>query len=277
MHRILIVGFKERDAGKTSLALAFLGYLKGEGFIACGFKPCAGNNVWYDYDIVEEALSQGRLYGKDAKLLTGASIGENLQEELINPFHRLWDERPRNEPISQIPYFIVDRITLWEEEKKDIVIENNASPFIHGPKRRLLKKLYTNASRIYKVNNIEELNMVIEKYYDKAIRSAFTKIDYSCDFLIIESYSDVALPWSGIRELDLVIGIEPWKIHVYDADRYLKAVQLAMPTYSQREISTYTIKELVEPIRSIEIPPFKSYEVVKKLKEKIPMILEGLS
>ncbi|KAF5431541.1 putative P-loop ATPase/GTPase [Candidatus Methanophagaceae archaeon] len=98
-YNILIVGLKGQDAGKTTFALALLAYLREKGHNACAFKPRAGNNVWYDFDVVHDALSQGRLYGKDATRLKAASAfsaaDDPLSEECINPIHRLWMEPPR--------------------------------------------------------------------------------------------------------------------------------------------------------------------------------------
>lgn len=95
LRKFLIVGLKELEAGKTTVARALLLCLREEGIKACGFKPKAGNTLWYDYDTVYEALSRGRLYGKDSKLLREAS-DTNLPEELISPIHRLWATPPHH-------------------------------------------------------------------------------------------------------------------------------------------------------------------------------------
>jgi hypothetical protein len=93
LQRFLIVGLKELDAGKTTVAHALLLCLGERGIKACGFKPMAANTLWHNYDVVHEALSDGRLYGKDSKLLRNASYTD-FPEELINPIHRLWATPP---------------------------------------------------------------------------------------------------------------------------------------------------------------------------------------
>lgn len=138
LRRFLIVGLKEVDAGKTTVARALLLCLRERGITACGFKPKAGNTLWYDYEVVHEALSQGRLYGKDAKLLRMAS-GINIPEEIISPIHRLWVTPPHHlkQDLATLPYFIVDRVTLWSEKPKEMVVVNDALPFMHGARAHL--------------------------------------------------------------------------------------------------------------------------------------------
>lgn len=277
----MIVGLKEKDAGKTSLALALLAYLREKGFNACGFKPRAGNSVWYDYDVVHEALSQGRLYGKDAKLLKTASTSRsvvgaaNLIEEFINPVHRLWTEPPLIDPITQIPYFILDRVTLWfKEGVKNLVVENHALPVEYRCNDTLFEKLRAKASRIYHVRDLNTLNKLTEEYYDPAVELAYKRMVEQHDYMVIESYSDIALPWKGLKDLNAVIGVKPGQISVYAPEKYLAAVQLSASTYSQEELATSRIVELVKPIKVVKVPPFRSEEIVQGLKEKIPLLLQ---
>ena len=280
--QILIVGLKEKDAGKTSLALALLAYLREKGFSACGFKPRAGNSVWYDYDVVQEALSHGQLYGKDAKLLKAASAFDSdagaIMEEFINPIHRLWAEPPLIDPISQMPFFILDRVTLWlKEGARNLVVENNALPVECRCNDALFENLRTKASSIYHVRDLNTLNKLTEGYYDLAVELVYKEMNKQYDYLVIESYSDVALPWKELKDLDVVIGVKPGQISVYDPEKYLAAVQLSASTYSQEELATSRIVELVKPIKEVRVPPFRSEERVQGLKEKIPLLIKPFS
>lgn len=274
------MGLKEKDAGKTSLALALLAYLREKGFNACGFKPRAGNSVWYDYDVVHEALSHGRLYGNDAKLLKTASAygagvaNANLIEEFINPFHRLWAEPALIDPISQIPYFILDRVTLWfKEGVRNLVVVNEALPVEYRCDEKLFRKLRARASSIYHVRDLNTLNELTGEYYDLAVELAYKKIVEQHDCVVIESYSDIALPWKGLNDLEVVFGVKPGQISVYEPEKYLAAVQLSASTYSQEELATTKIVELIRPIKEARVPPFRSEELVQGLKEKIPLLL----
>jgi predicted P-loop ATPase/GTPase len=276
-YKALIVGLKEQDAGKTSFALALLAYLREEGFNACGFKPRAGNSVWYDYDVVHEALSQGRLYGKDAKLLSSASAYSSVStagiEEFINPIHRLWAEPSRVHLMSQIPYFILDRVTLWyKEEVKNLLVENEALSEEYNAVD--LRRIRANVSTIYHVSDLKTLNKITEKYYSLAVELAYKRILAQHEYVVIESYSNIALPWNGLNDLDLIIGVKPGQILTYEPKKYLTAVQLATPTYSQEEISTARIVDLIKPLQVVNVPPFRSEELFQALKEKMPLLLE---
>jgi predicted P-loop ATPase/GTPase len=280
VYTVLIVGLKEKDAGKTSLALALLAYLREKGFNACGFKPRAGNSVWYDYNVVHEALSQGRLYGKDAKLLKTASASRSvvgaasLIEEFINPVHRLWAEPSLIDPISQIPYFILDRVTLWfKEGVRNLVVENEALPVEYRCNDAIFVKLRAKVSGIYHVRDLDTLNKLTEEYYDLAVELAYKRMVEQHDYVVIESYSDIALPWKGLKDLNAVIGVKPGQIAVYNPEKYMAAVQLSASTYSQEELATSRIAELVKPIKEVKVPPFRSEEIVQGLKEKIPLFL----
>ena len=273
MHRFLIVGLKELDAGKTTVARALLLSLRERGTTACGFKPKASNTLWYDYDIVHEALSQGRLYGKDSKLLREAS-GTNLLEELINPIHRLWATPPHNlkRYLTTLPYFIADRLTLWSEEPKEMVVVNDTLPFRHG-RKRLVAKLYKPETEVLHVRTMRELNQIVDTYYDEAIKLAHRRIAAEHDTLVYESYADIALPWRDIRELDMVLAVHPGYIQAYDPDKYLSALDLS--TNLLREERTENVVNLLKPIKTIKVPPCKSGEITKRVKGKLRLFLEA--
>ena len=61
---ILIIGLKDIDSGKTSLARVIISYLKDKDYKTCGFKPFSGNNIWYDFGFIARTLSEGRIYSR---------------------------------------------------------------------------------------------------------------------------------------------------------------------------------------------------------------------
>ncbi len=282
VYKILIVGLKELDAGKTSLACAILDYFRVQGYSVCGFKPRAGNSIWYDYDVVQEALSRGRLYGKDAKMLklasTPGSVCGALEEEFVNPFHRLWTEPPHIDPVTRIPYFVIDRVTLWRKsEATNLVVVNDALPTEYRYDETLFTELCAGASRIFHVHDLNTLNKLTSEYYNRAAEQAFMLMRREYDLIVIESYSDVALPlpYSTLKDVDAVIGIKPGKIFVFEPEKYLTAVQLeASIRIRAEELSTSEIIELLKPVREIRVPPIVSDEVMPQLKKRVPQILE---
>lgn len=273
LQRFLVVGLKESNAGKTTVARALLICLREKGVKACGFKPKAGNNIWYDYDVIYEALSHGRLYGKDSKLLKEASDGD-LLEELVNPIHRLWAIPPHNLKRNVgLPFFIVDRVTLWRQKPKEIVVVNNSLPFSYGAER-LVAKLYSLDRKIIHIRTSEELNKMVDMFYDKAIELAHDKIAATHDALVYESYADVALPWKGIVDLNLVLAVHPGYVQVYDPDKYLSALNLSSNLWQEK--GTQKVVSVLKPIKTVRIPPYRSEEIIDGVKRKLCPILEGI-
>ncbi len=270
-RKVLVSGLKEVDAGKTSVARALLGLMQDEGLNPCGFKPMAGNDLWYDYDVVQEALSQGRLYGKDSKLLREAS-NTRFSEEVISPVHRLYgipSDNPSN-VLAGDNSFLVDRVSMWNGEHEQIVVLNrrsqgNVDVWNH------LRKLLAHAKKIVRVSNAKELDSVTKAYYGGAVESAHTRIMESHDSLVYESYSDVALPWSGILGLDAVLLVEPGHVYRYDPERYMSALRIQGSMLN--EGSTRRIAPLLDPVGSLTVPPCRSERIIGWLREGLRTLL----
>lgn len=272
---ILVVGLRDFSAGKTSIALALIRFLREMNVNVCGFKPKAGNNVWYDFDTVYEALNQCRLYGMDAKVLKENSQTD-LPEEVISPVHRLWGMPPLNmeKTIFEVPFFIVDRVTLCENlnAQRHYVVVNESFPFEHGVEN-LIERLCQKASGVIRISRLEELNRV-SGLYDRAIYEANKMVESEHELIVYEGYSNNALPWNGIKDwISLVIAVEPGRIYAYDADKYLAGVQLREGL--RKEVTANDVCGLLKPLKVIKVPPYRSGELLEKLKEKIGSVLKG--
>jgi predicted P-loop ATPase/GTPase len=266
--RILVSGTRERDSGKTTVASELLTLLAENGIIACGFKPRAGNSIWYNFKVVYESFSQGRCYGKDATLLKRYS-GVNLSEEVINPIHRLWAEPPSSLGHLKLPAFICDRVRT--PDGASLFIVNKTLPFVHGAEK-LLEDI---KNKVY-ISNLSEFNELILHLYDQSTHEAHKIIAKAADSIIYESYSDIALPWNGIKELDMVFVVEPGSIFLYDPQKYLTAVKIL----NGREKSTKDVVELLKPVETVKLPPATPDgvrnmvgEAVYKLLMRVPKTL----
>ncbi|NQE45343.1 hypothetical protein C5S31_04890, partial [ANME-1 cluster archaeon GoMg2] len=51
------------------------------------------------------------------------------------------------------------------------------------------------------------------------------------------------------------------------------AVQLTASTYSQEELATSKIIELLKPIKEVKVTPSRAEEIARFLKEKIHLLL----
>lgn len=272
---LLVVGLKEWEAGKTTVAQALLLGLQDRGVNAAGFKPKAGNTLWYDYNVVYESLKQGRLYGKDSKRLKEASYTD-LPEELITPIHRLWATPPHHlkQNLATLPYFIVDRVTLWQEKNLEMAVVNDTLPFSYG-RESLVDNLYKADTEVRHVSNVKELNEVIKGYYPRAVELAYNRISSQHEAVVCESYADIALPWKGLKNLDLVLAVQPGYVQAYSPEKYLSAVNLSAKR--RREQRTREVLGLLKSIETVKVPPYHSQQVLDKLKKKMSQFLEDIS
>ncbi len=207
--KLLIAGGKRVDAGKTTVVTGLVAAAD-----AVGFKPRAGNDLWYDHDDCDRALAEGRLYGKDATRLAAASP-ESLKPEDINPVHRLW--RPAPDPGAGLlgnpdREFLVDRVG-------DRYVVNGAVDLPEKVRESL------DLTDPLVVETTEALNQVTEGHYLPAQRKLLRTIR-STDRAVVESYADVASPLPGF-EPDAVAVVEPRQVRLYPGDRYTKACEIA--------------------------------------------------
>ena len=272
VKNILIIGLTQQHAGKTSLAQAFLSYFSDQGEKTCGFKPFSGFNYWYHFDMAHHTLSQGRLYSKDiSKLEKHSTI--DVEIEVLNPIHRLWNEPSTMEGLTSIPPFIMDRFSLFQNEKLNhhLLINqqlNHQIPIKY--QRKLKEKKYTT----HFTGTIQAMNTVIQSYYNQAIETCYQHIRQKADFIVIESYADNALlPWNDFDGFDAVFGIKPWEIHKYDPEKYVKAVELSKPA-SAWETSTKKLSELLKPTQIFHNNPTLTENILKQLINKVPSMLE---
>jgi predicted P-loop ATPase/GTPase len=272
VKNILIIGLTQQHAGKTSLAQAFLSYFSNHGEKTCGFKPFSGFNYWYHFDMAHRTLSQGRLYSKDISKLEKHSTLD-VETELLNPIHRLWNEPATLEGLTSIPPFIMDRFSLFQNEKftQHLLINNQLKQQIPLKyRRKLLEKKYT----FHFTDTIQAMNAIIQSNYKQAIETCYQHIKKKATIILIESYADNALlPWRNLDGFEAVFGIKPWEIHKYDPDKYVKAVQLSKPV-SAWETSTKKLSELLKPIQIFHHKPTVSKDILKQLIKKVPTMLE---
>lgn len=260
----LCVGLKEIDSGKTSLALALMSYLKEQGQDVCGFKPRAGNNLWYDWSIVKKSLDEGSLYGHDAKVLHEASSQE-VPISVVNPAHRLWV--PSYQEFTKgIPNFLLDRITT---EKGTLVVKNEQMdvPISSTYFEQLLEK-----AEVYHISSREDLRKVTS-LYNQADAWAHSILTEQFDTIVYESYADIGIPWQEISSIDYVFAITPFRIYTFNGDRYLRAYDV-MSSFPEEE-KTIRITKNIDPITTVNVPPFAE-DVVTNLKRHISPYLDEL-
>lgn len=237
---LLVVGADRVDAGKTTFSTGLV-----ERTDAVGFKPRAGNDYWFHHDDYLDALSQGLLYGKDARRLADASPG-SLGPTDINPVHRLW--QPRDDSGSGLlgqddREFVIDRAG-------DQFVINGTTSIPDSARERLP------LSGAIVVNVIEEFNRVMERHHVQAL-DALAETIQRTDRAVVESYSDVARPLRGIEPTAVAV-VEPARVRIFDGPRYIKACAVASGSegsfHGQLEERVASVIDLADPVATVDLP-----------------------
>lgn len=240
---LLVVGADRVDAGKTTFSVGLLARLG-----ATGFKPRAGNDYWFDHGDYRTAVTEGRLYGKDARRLASASA-ETVAPDAINPVHRLWRPAPAGNGFlgRADRTFVLDRVGDEFLVNAEATVPSSAAaglPLEDAPR----------------VASVEELNRATREYHLPALDALRERIE-ATDPAVVESYGDVARPLSGLA-VDRVAVVEPERVRVYDGDRYDTACEVATgsPLDGQLEERVSDVIDPIEPVATVTLPPLTSEE-----------------
>ncbi len=244
--RLLVVGRDRVDAGKTTFSTGLLDRIGG-----VGFKPRAGNDYWFDHDDCLDALSDGRLYGKDARRLAAASVGAPAPES-INPVHRLW--RPAR---GHSPGLVGrdDRTFLVDRVADEYVV--NAGATVPD---RVASSLPLDAAAT--VDSVSRLNEFTRERYLPAFGGLADRIA-STDRAVVESYGDVATPLSDLSP-DAVAVVQPGRVRVYGGDRWATACDVTAghagtdPGTGSLEQRVGDVETHLSPVATVDLPPLSA-------------------
>ncbi|SEV83979.1 ATPase [Natrinema salifodinae] len=243
---LLVVGADRVDAGKTTFSA---GLLERTG--AVGYKPRAGNDFWFDHDDCLTALSEGRLYGKDAARLSAAD-GRDRPPEQLNPVHRLW--RPAPGGGSGLlgrsdREFVVDRVG---RDATDPLFVRNATAEVPDAVADALP-----LEDAVPVETVEEFNEHAAREYVPAFERLADEIE-ATEVAVVESYGDIALPLSSLDPASIaaVAAVEPGRARIYDGDRYCRACEVASssPKDGALEKRVPDVLEYLDPLDRVRLP-----------------------
>ena len=250
--KLLVAGDARVDAGKTTFAAGLLAALDG----AVGFKPRAGNDYWYDHDDAVAALSDGRLYGKDVATLAAAG-DTDLQEEQLNPVHRLWRPTPdRTGMLGEAGRtFLVDRVTTPDGPSFVVNGVAERKGLLPDPVAKSLP-----LDDALRVEGVERFNDVMAERYLPAFERVTEWIAETTPG-VVESYADIALPVTGIG-FDAVAVVAPTRVRLYDGSRYLKADEVASGSRREGQLEERVdrVTEMIEPVSTHTLQPLNSDE-----------------
>lgn len=236
--KLLVAGGSRVDAGKTTFSTGLLTHTD-----ATGFKPRAGNDYWFDHDDFRHAVTEGRLYGKDARRLAAASPRE-VEPEDINPVHRLWRPSPDGGK------------GLLGRENREFVVDRVGESYVVNGTVELpdlaRERLPTESATV--VDSLSELDRAMETLHVAAFQQIRARVSET-DRAVVESYSDIALPLQEF-DPDAVAVVEPGQCRVYEGERYVRARQVASGSAHEGRLEERVgdVTELVDPAAAVDLP-----------------------
>ena len=161
-------------------------------------------------------------------------------------------------------------ISLFTEKPQNVFVVNKTLPFRYGLEEAV--ENLCSESKVFYVSSVSKLNRLMKTYYDEAIKSAHKVLMGRYESIIYESYQDVAMPWSGVEDLELVLGVEPGHIYAYNPNKFQTAIKLS--TNLWKEVRMSKILNLLKPIESLKTDPERKAESVEKLKKKLTFLIK---
>lgn len=241
---LLVAGADRVDAGKTTFSVGLVASLE-----TVGFKPRAGNDYWFHHDDYRRAVTQGRLFGNDARRLAAASRGD-LAPEDVNPVHRLWQPSPG--PGTGVlgradREFIVDRVA-----ENFVVNETVSLPEAARDSLPLEEAI--------RVDSLASFNEVMGQLHLVALEGIARRIAEH-ERPVVESYGDVARPLRDVEPAAVAV-VEPGRARVYDGNRYVNACAVASggPSDGQLEERVPAVVDLLDPVASVSLPALSAAE-----------------
>jgi predicted P-loop ATPase/GTPase len=250
---VLVAGADRVDAGKTTLSTALCRRLD-----APGRKPRAGNDYWFDHDDYRRAVTQGRLYGKDAARLAAASPGDPSPED-CNPVHRLWRPAPGG-----------DRGLVGRADR-GFVLDRVAGSFVLNAAAEVpdSAREHLPLAEAVRVDSVAALNEVTRRRHLPALTAAAREVR-ALDRAVVESYGDVARPLQGVADgdgpptdlYDAVAVVEAGRLRVFDGARWVRACEAVGGGSTRRtgslESRVGDVLAHVDPLATVTLPALGS-------------------
>ncbi len=245
--QVLVVGLRDVDSGKTTLAQALLRSLRGAGRGVRPFKPWSASDLWVHHDLVARDLERGRLGSRDAERLQAAA-GTALPAPVVNPVHRLWTPLPAREHPRQRSAPAVDRVARLDGRVEAVV-----HPGVELPEE--VEAWLAGVDGVHRVGGSRDLTVLQGEHHVPAVREAWAEVREGDGWVVVESYSDVATPPGLDLVPEVVLAAEPGRVHRFHGPRFVRALEVAVGSGGVgSEAAAWRVLDLVDPVASVEVP-----------------------
>ncbi len=280
--RILVVGRKTFDSGKTTFAGALARELVEFGVRVEYFKPISAHNYSERYDHTTDCVRENRQYSFDLATISKI-IGSSVDKYLANPVHRLYvpakpssseDSKAFARKFGTLGLAGLDAVIAMERlshpESNGIGSMTFISKKLIDEDLLLITKNEVDAlskdTEIRFIKTLEALQEIEAQKIEEYLTSSLSSIEKKSELVLIESFNDSVWPWVKLETVDAAIAVSPGIALLYEPSRFRKAAFLRKRDQLPiREVDFARIAELVKPLRKIEWQRNKNTGLMEEL------------
>ena len=273
---VLVSGVLEYDSGKTWLSIGLGLVAKRRGLSVGMYKPVAGHSFWNKFSSIIESRKRGILLGNDV-LMYEEYLGTLDDPGLVNPIDLLvaypdplvlhgFSEYMLS--VSSLEKSLVmarvTRCTSKTDTRHYVFVENlSLVPSAARQKlvelARLLGAERSGAKSFLGFLASSKASMLLEE--------CRKRISAGKDVIIIESFSDSLLPYSGVENsVDFLVLVAPGKALVFTGEKLRQAIEL-LGDRSIRSSSLLSVARYSAYIVA-DVPPARSPRELGESLEK---------
>jgi predicted P-loop ATPase/GTPase len=257
---ILVVGALYQDSGKTTMARALVERALHRGVDGGVCKPITTFNGWYQFQALRRSEEMGLLTGQDLLILhQAASSGDPLEREgplvaMVMPIDPERLDWRRSASISNdlLGRLMVMRITGREGSYHYFVPDNirRTPPSLREVMKPLLRSLKPSPIELGP-EQVESVLANSTQVIDPCLRWMARRHE----LLVVESYSDIAVPVPSTREASTVVAVAPGRMAVVDGEVFRTALDASASIGLVTQRTTDSFLGLVKREMSFPLSP----------------------
>ena len=273
---VLVSGVLEYDSGKTwlSIGLGLVG--KRRGLSVGMYKPVAGHSFWNKFSSIIESKKRGILLGNDV-LMYEEYLGALDNPGLVNPVDLLVAYpdplvlRGFSEYMLSVSSLekslVMARVTRCtnKADTRHYVFVENLSLVPSAARQRLVELARLLGAE--KSDAKSFLGFLASSEASTLLEECRERISTGKDVVIIESFSDSLLPYSGVENsVDFLVLVAPGKALVFTGEKLRQAIEL-LGDRSIRSSSLLSVARYSAYIVA-DVPPARSPRELGESLEK---------
>ena len=273
---VLVSGVLEYDSGKTwlSIGLGLVG--KRRGLSVGMYKPVAGHSFWNKFSSIIESKKRGIMLGNDV-LMYEEYLGALDNPGLVNPVDLLVAYpdplvlRGFSEYMLSVSSLekslVMARVTRCtnKADTRHYVFVENLSLVPSAARQRLVELARLLGAE--KSDAKSFLGFLASSEASTLLEECRERISTGKDVVIIESFSDSLLPYSGVENsVDFLVLVAPGKALVFTGEKLRQAIEL-LGDRSIRSSSLLSVARYSAYIVA-DVPPASSPRELSESLEK---------